>query len=267
MSRPVRVNIIVEGPTEETFVNKILAVDLGPRGISISARSVETKRKKSRFDRSIEIKRGGLSKYDKVKRDIQRWLKEDRGAYLTTMFDLYELPPDFPNRQLTRRQSDPYKKVMMLEKGLAEDIDDPRFIPYIQLHEFEGLLFSDVEAIDHVLEIYQGSSHLKELRDIRTQFNTPEEIDEGRTTAPSKRLLNLYEGYDKVLFGSLIARRIGLELIREECPHFNKWVSKMLELASQLSFDQIFLLLQSPYVLVPGDCKKTFSTSQATSHP
>lgn len=233
VSCQVRVNIIVEGPTEETFVNKILAVDLGLRGISISARSVETKRKKSRFDRSIEIKRGGLSKYDKVKRDIQRWLKEDRGAYLTTMFDLYELPPDFPNRQEARRLRDPYKKVMRLEQGLAEDIGDPRFIPYIQLHEFEGLLFSDVEAIDHVLEIYQSDSHLRELKYIRTKFNTPEEIYEGQTTAPSKRLLNLYEGYDKVLFGSLIAGRIGLERMREECPHFNEWVSKMLDLASQ----------------------------------
>jgi len=88
---PVRVNIIVEGQTEETFVNKILAKELGLSGISISARSVETKRKKSRFDRSTEIKRGGLSKYDKAKKDIQRWRKEDRSAYLTTMFDLYAL--------------------------------------------------------------------------------------------------------------------------------------------------------------------------------
>jgi hypothetical protein len=189
VSSSVRVNIIVEGPTEETFVNKILAVELGPLGISISARSVETKRRKSRFDGSTEIRRGGLSKYANAKRDIQRWLKEDRSAYLTTMFDLYALPSDFPEREEARRLRDPYQKVMRLEEGLAKDVDDPRFIPYIQLHEFEGLLFSDVEAIDQVLEIYQGNSHLRELRDIRTKFNTPEEIDEGQTTAPSKRLL------------------------------------------------------------------------------
>ena len=72
-----------------------------------------------------------------------------------------------------------------------------------------------------------------ELRDIRTKFNTPEEIDEGQTTAPSKRLISLYEGYDKVPFGSLIAERIGLERILEECPHFDEWVSKILALASQ----------------------------------
>jgi hypothetical protein len=233
VSCPVRVNIIVEGQTEETFVNKILAVELGPLGISISARSVETKRKRSRFDRSTEIKRGGLSKYVKAKGDIQRWLKEDSGAYLTTMFDLYALPSDFPKREEARRLRDPYEKVMRLEEGLSEDIDNPRFIPYIQLHEFEGLLFSDVEAIDHVLGIYQGNSHLRELRDIRTKFNTPEEIDEGQTTAPSKRLISLYEGYDKVPFGSLIAERIGLERIREECPHFGEWVSKILALAPQ----------------------------------
>jgi len=105
---PVRVNIIVEGQTEETFVNRILREELGPCGISISARSVETKRKKSRFDRSTEIRRGGLSKYAKAKKDIQRWLREDRSAYLTTMFDLYALPSDFPKREEARRLQDPY---------------------------------------------------------------------------------------------------------------------------------------------------------------
>lgn len=183
---PVRVNIIVEGQTEETFVNKILAKELGLSGISISARSVETKRKKSRFDRSTEIKRGGLSKYDKAKKDIQRWLKEDRGAYLTTMFDLYALPSDFPKWDEARRLCDPYEKVKALEVGLKEDIGDAHFIPYIQLHEFEGLLFSDVETIGQILEIYQGNSRLTELRDIRTQFNTPEEINEVITPPPRK---------------------------------------------------------------------------------
>jgi len=230
VSGPVRVNIIVEGQTEETFVNQILAVKLGPCGISISARCVETKHKRSRFDGSTEIKRGGLSKYDKARSDIQRWLHEDRGAYLTTMFDLYALPSDFPKWEEARQLHKPYKKVITLEEGLAEDIDDSRFIPYIQLHEFEGLLFSDVEAVDHVLKIDQGSSHLAELRVIRTLFKTPEEINDGQNTAPSKRLLNLYEGYGKVHHGSLIAERIGLERMREECPHFDEWVSKILAL-------------------------------------
>jgi len=233
VNSPVRVNFIVEGQTEETFVNQILAVELGPCSISISARCVETGHKRHRFDGSTKIKRGGLSKYDKPRKDIQRWLKEDRGAYLTTMFDLYALPSDFPKWEEARRLHEPYEKVRTLEEGLAEDIDDPRFIPYIQLHEFEGLLFSDVESIGQVLEIHQGNSHLTELRDIRAQFKTPEEINEGQTTAPSKRLVSLYKGYDKVLFGSLIAERIELERLREECPHFNEWVSKILALASQ----------------------------------
>jgi hypothetical protein len=194
VSGPTRVNIIVEGPTEETFVNKILAVELGPHGISISARSVETKRKKSRFDRSTEIRRGGLSKYDKVKRDIQRWLNEDRSAYLTTMFDLYALPSDFPKREETTRLHNPYKKVIELEDGLAEDINDRHFLPYIQLHEFEGLLFSDVEAVDQVLKIDQGVSHLTELRKVRAQFKTPEEINEGQTTAPLKKTVSPVRG-------------------------------------------------------------------------
>jgi hypothetical protein len=123
--------------------------------------------------------------------------------------------------------------VSLLEAGLAADIGNPRFIAYIQLHEFEGLLFSDVQAIDAVLKVHQGRSQLAKLKKIRAQFRTPEEIDDGNTTTPSKRLKSLYAGYDKVAFGSLIAQRIGLDALRRECPHFNEWVSKLEILAEQ----------------------------------
>jgi len=96
------------------------------------------------------------------------------------------LPSDFPKWDEARRLCDPYEKVKVLEVGLKEDIGDAYFIPYIQLHEFEGLLFSDVETIGQILEIYQGNSRLTELRDIRTQFNTPEEINEVITPPPRK---------------------------------------------------------------------------------
>src|SRR5258706_6654209 len=121
-----------------------------------------------------------MSSYGKAKRDIERWLKEDQQAYLTTMFDLYALPDDFPSITEARRESDSYQKVRLIEEGMAADIQSRRFIPYIQLHEYEGLLFSRVEAIDEVLSIY-GSSKLNDLQYIRTQFQTPEEINDGVT--------------------------------------------------------------------------------------
>ena len=104
------------------------------------------------------------------------------------MFDLYKLPTDFPGFAQVNNFGDPYQKVMRLEESLAADIADPRFVPYIQLHEFEGLLFSDVQALDAILKGQHNRSLLTRLQQIRAQFKTPEEINDGETTAPSKRL-------------------------------------------------------------------------------
>ncbi len=158
MSSNIRVNIIVEGPTEEIFVRNMLKEPLALSGIYINARSVEVRRKIIRGAKYLKqgkqftIRRGGLLDFEKARSDINRWLLEDESAYLTTMFDLYALPDNFPGWDDAKRLRDPYKKVKMLEEGLKADIGDQRFIPYIQLHEFEGLLFSDIHAIDNVLK-------------------------------------------------------------------------------------------------------------------
>ena len=226
MSSVVRLNVIVEGQTEETFVRDILQSHLANLGVYTAVRCVEKGRRHGR------IHRGGMTTYARAKGDIRRWLLEDLSAYLTTMFDLYGLPADFPGVNQAQSIRDPYQRVRALESGLAADVPSQRFIPHIQLHEFEGLLFSDVQVIDQVLRVH-GSSQLAELAQVRDQFQTPEEIDDGRETAPSKRLKHLYPGYDKVAFGVRIAQRIGLDAIRRECPHFDEWVSKLEALAGQ----------------------------------
>jgi hypothetical protein len=226
MSNVIRVNIIVEGQTEETFVRDLLQGHLASIGVYTRARCVVTGRKHSR------TYYGGMTTYARARRDIRRWLLEDSSAYLTTMFDLYKLPSDFPNMDQAQSLRNPYERVKELESGLAADIPSQHFIPYIQLHEFEGLLFSDVQVIDKILRIHT-CSQLTELERVRAKFPTPEEIDDGEATAPSKRLESLYPGYDKVSFGVRIAQRIGLDTIRRECPHFNEWVSKLEALVGQ----------------------------------
>lgn len=228
MFRSVRLNFVVEGQTEETFVRDVLRDHLAACQVYVSARRVETGRDRKRS----KIYRGGITSYAKAKRDIERWLKEDREAYLTTMFDLYGLPDDFPRITEARRQSDSYQKVELIEDAMAEEIQSHHFIPYIQLHEYEGLLFSRIEAIDQEMIVY-GDSRLNELQAIRDQFNTPEEINDDVTTAPSKRLLGLYPSYNKVTFGVLISKRIGLQIMRQECPHFNDWISRIESLCQQ----------------------------------
>jgi hypothetical protein len=75
--------------------------------------------------------------------------------------------------------------------------------------------------------VRHNASHLATLQQIRARFNTAEEINNGETTAPSKRLQRLYASYDKILFGPLIVQRVGLDVLRQECPHFHAWVSKL----------------------------------------
>lgn len=237
MISTIRVNFIVEGQTEETFVRRILPESLAKSDVYVSgARCVETGRKKikglniTKSGKQEIIFRGGMPSFEKIRRDIERWLDEDSKAYLTTMFDLYALSTDFPKYDYAIVLKDPYRKVKLLEEALRMEISNPRFIPYIQLHEFEGLLFSDVKIMDDVLKPYHDYSKLEELKCIRGRFNTPEEINDGFETAPSKRILKLFKSYQKVTYGYQIAQRIGIDVIRKECPHFNEWMVKLGQL-------------------------------------
>jgi hypothetical protein len=226
MNTFIRINIVTEGQTEETFVRDVLEEPMAWKLLGLTPRSVETGRHRG------QIFRGGLRTYAKARGDIVRWLNSDPTAYVTTMFDLYGLPADFPGRSDASLLGDPYRKAELIECHLAEDIANDRFIPYVQLHEFEGLLFSQVAAIDEALALISPRSRLRELEEIRAAVNSPEEINDDERTAPSKRLLALHPGYDKPLFGSLIAQRIGVDKIRSQCPHFNAWLSRLEALAS-----------------------------------
>lgn len=236
MPNIIRVNIIVEGYTEEIFVRDMLKEPLALHGIYVNARSVQVSRrpirgtKYSKHGKQFKIRRGGLLDFDKAKEDINRWISEDRDAYLTTMFDLYALPENFPEYEDAKRHRNPYKRVEVLEDAFKAEINNDHFIPYIQLHEFEGLLFSDIRAMDEVLSPYHGSN-LSKLAAIRDSFESPEEINDGEETAPSKRLLSIYESYEKPTDGSRIAKRTGIEVMRRECRHFNQWMIRLEELA------------------------------------
>lgn len=237
MPNSIRVNIIVEGYTEEIFVRDILKEPLALHGIYVNARSVLVSRKLikgtkyNKPGKQLKIRRGGLLDFDKAKEDINLWISEDLNAYLTTMFDLYALPENFPKYEDAKRHRDPYRRVKVLEDAFKAEINNDRFIPYIQLHEFEGLLFSDIRAMDEVLSPYHGGSKLSALAAIRDSFDSPEEINDGEETAPSKRLLSIYKSYEKPTDGSRIAKRTGLDVMRRECRHFNEWLTRMEEFA------------------------------------
>lgn len=210
-----KVLMLVEGQTEETFVNDVLGPHLRARGIYLTPILLT-----SRIVRNGPNFRGGIQSYRKVRREIQNLLGDTSAAGVTTMFDLYALPSDFPGYD-TRPTGDCYASVAHLERACQQDIAHPRFQPYLQLHEFEALIFTAPEKIS---AWFANGEKLVALRTILAAVDSPEEIDEGDATAPSKRLVKIYPAYQKVLHGSLIALDIGLARMRSACPHFDQWV-------------------------------------------
>jgi hypothetical protein len=220
-----RLLIHVEGETEETFVNELLAPHLCGRGFqSVSPRLLGNSRIRSR--------RGGIKGWASVRDDILKHLKSDTQAYATTMVDYYALPQSGQRAWPGREQAGqlPFeRKAETVQNALAQEIvqhmgasfSTTRFIPYVVMHEFEGLLFSDCRRFSNAIGFTEFHSKFQAIRD---QFNTPEEINDSSVTAPSKRVVALVPNYQKPLMGTFAAIEIGLEGIRRECPLFNKWV-------------------------------------------
>ena len=219
----VRLNIIAEGQTEETFVNLILKPHLSQFSVGVSARVVTTRK-----ERGAKY-RGGLGTYSKARRDITLWTKRDRNTDVrfTTMFDLYGLPTDFPGYNAAAVQNDPYQRVETLEDALSKDISDRRFIPYIQLHEFEALLLSAPQELDSQFD--SRAAGITRLVTMVSRFSSPEHINDGSNTAPSKRIIREIPEYEgrKASAGPIVAGRIGLPTLRSKCAHFAGWLAKL----------------------------------------
>jgi hypothetical protein len=223
-----RLLVHVEGETEETFVNEILARHLYGRGYSmVSARLLGNARQRDR--------RGGIRGWNSVRGDIINHLKNDRDCTATTMIDYYGLPQTgekaWPGR--ARASELPFEqKAVTVQDALHRDIcqemgegfSKDRFIPFVVMHEFEGLLFSDCALFAEGI----GRNELSaQFQDIRNAFSSPEEINDSPITAPSKRVAFLVPGYEKPLLGTLAVLTIGLGPIRKACPHFSQWLFQL----------------------------------------
>lgn len=226
-----RLHITAEGQTEEFFVKKTLTDFLGVYDVSTDVRCVLTSKDKHRRDIKY---RGGMISYVKAKNDIIQWLKEEKNnddVCFTTMFDLYALPDDFPGFSEAKIQTDPYDKVNILEQAFADDINDHRFIPYIQLHEFEALLFSYPQKFE--IEYIDEQKAIDELIRIAEEKGNPELINDGTETAPSKRIIKVFPDYadNKPTIGSMVAQEIGIDCLMKSCKHFADWVGKLKRLS------------------------------------
>lgn len=216
-----KVLIYVEGQTEERFVKDVLTPHLELRGVYVIPKIVTTRIVKSGPDFKGGLVRGC---FDRVRRELGLLLKDPSAVAVTTMFDYYGLPDDFPGRA-DPQGKDCFERVRYVEARFKEDIRHEKFIPYCQLHEFEALLFTDPQRIAGAFP--DGPDHTSSLTQISDSFESPEEIDDSPRTHPSARLESLYPGYQKPLYGSLIALRIGIDTMRRKCRHFRQWLETL----------------------------------------
>lgn len=207
--------IICEGPTEEVFCSNLLS-----QYLQNSCR--------------IEIRLlGGNCNWQRIKDMVEKALKQRKNALVTTFFDYYGVKTKkFPNWKETVgiNKANVRERIEILESGMLEEIDSNlryRFIPYVQLHEFEALLFNNIEVFDEMFELEQYDR--AELLNIFNEFPDPEMIDQGTETSPSHRLIKIIPAYRKVIQGNAIAEKIGIEQIRQKNKHFNDWIEQLIK--------------------------------------
>ncbi|MBM3499812.1 MAG: DUF4276 family protein [Armatimonadetes bacterium] len=220
----MEVFVFVEGQTEETFVKRLLGPHLAEGDVFL------TPRKPGKPARSG--RRGyGVPPYAVLKRDLARQLRGDarRSVRIATMLDLYRLPSDYPGH--ASASSDPHERARHIEAAMREDVGDGRFLPYLQVHEFEALLFVQAETI---AVAYPGrEAEAARLAQETAGFANPELIDNGPLTHPSARILAAIPEYNKPTGGTDIALQIGLERMRERCPHFAEWLAALEALTEE----------------------------------
>jgi hypothetical protein len=225
--------VIVEGQTEARFIAQIVAPRLGTRNVFASASPVITKGKR----RGVRDGQGGGRSYLAWKRDITDWIKQEsyhRDHWFTTMFDLYGLAKvrDFPGYQEASRLTDPEAKVASIEAALGKDIGFERFIPYVQLHEFESLLLVDPTVLKNMF-IEQTNAVDELAREISETGCPAEHINDGEETRPSGRIGKHLPAYaaSKVVAGADAAGGIGLDRLVAACPHFGAWIQRLERLS------------------------------------
>lgn len=221
-------NILCEGKTEERFVTTVLKPFLRKRNICVKQRLLITSKKNN--------SKGGIISYQQVERDLSVWAKECRTKinerhYFTTMFDLYALPNDFPEKDKADKIHDEYERIKTIEIAFFENLKGriDNFIPYIQLHEIEALLFCDIDKL--IAEFPESKKEIEKLKNVLSVHqNNPELINDGTQTAPSKRIEKALEGKYRYNKPNTIEKVTDIVILRKKCRHFNDWISKLEKL-------------------------------------
>ena len=226
-----RLRILVEGESEEDFVNEVLAPHLlATHRIVTTATGVG------------ETKGGrGIVGWKSALRHIRNSLREDGELYVTTLVDYYALPLNWPGRSEASRC--PYSERAAFMAGkiseavaaeMGENWRGQRFIPNVLIHEFETLLFSDPSSTARAI----GNADLEaRMNAVLQQFESPEQINDNKETCPSQRLVKIFNEenwgkYEKPVHGNIAILEIGFEVLKVKCPQFGAWLERLEKIGS-----------------------------------
>jgi Domain of unknown function (DUF4276) len=215
-----RVHFLVEGQTEEAVVRDVIQPFLQAHGLWLTSSILTTKRAAS--GRKF---RGGVSAWSAIKKDVDLLLRDTSIDVLTTMIDYYGVPTDTPG-MADRPPAGPEERVSHVEEAIAAAVASPRFRPHLTLHETEAWVFA---ATDELADRFGNPSLGTRAAQIVGSAGGPEWVNDGPTTAPSKRLLQLCADYTKVVDGPAVLADAGLEPIFDQCPHARRWLHSLID--------------------------------------
>ena len=212
---------ICEGKTERNFVEEVIAPHLKARGIESVPSEIGQE----------FLQPGGNVSLARVVRDVENHLANS--DYVTTVVDFYGMATDWVkccggdiHQKATQEKAEIAESAALKYAISHVNVPDVerRFIPNVLMHEFEGLLLTSPETI---VTVTRNTRALCDLAHEIEGFDSPEDINTGRDTAPSKRLKKCKANYGKTFHGARIAAVIGLAAIRSSCPHFNRWMERI----------------------------------------
>lgn len=217
-----RLLLYVEGQTEELFVNRILRHHLAAFGVQVERPVIAITRA-----RPTE-RRGGFVNWEAVDRDLRTLFatRPESDIRFSSLLDVYGLPsqvPGFPGPSTGSRST---MEVDAIEVALAAHFGEPRFVPYLQRHEFEALVIAHPPAIDAVAPACTAS--LRTIVHPTASAASAEDINDGPDSHPSARLAQAIPDYldRKASYALFILLDAGLSQVRSRCPRFNAWLER-----------------------------------------
>lgn len=215
-----RLIIVCEGQTEQQFCEEVLQPYFSERDNDILIQTP-----------LIKKSGGGIVGWASLKKQVLHHLNE-KDAVVSTFIDYYGISEGlhFPKWAEGNQISDKHERIGFLEQAIKEDVDgkaENRFLPHIQVHEFESLLFSNINVFSEFYD--KDDIDMSVLQKTIEECPFPEDINTSPLAAPSKRILAAIPSYHKVVDGNIIALEIGIDTMMEKCPHFRSWVKDLSE--------------------------------------